>query len=149
MPIANYKIVNNRWHIISLSQRFPVISELDFAIFHTTDITVPGKLPRHPRVLADIVLERRNLSTAHQYCIEHFGLMQNLRAVMLFKFFSRHPTTRREAAVAVLYRRAAIGPSWQTPCDSTGFSPRICRFFPSGKILENEGNIRYLSEKIR
>ena len=113
--IANYKIVNNRWHIISLSRRFAVIcagriSELDFAIFHTTDITVPGKLPRHPRVLADIVLERRNLSTAHQYCIEHFGLMPNLRAVMLFKFFSLHPTTRREAAVAVLYRRAAIGP---------------------------------------
>ena len=34
-------------------------------------------------------------------------------------------------------------------CDSTGFFPRIRRFFPSGKIPENEGNIRYLSGKIR
>ena len=33
-------------------------------------------------------------------------------------------------------------------CDSTGFSPRICRIFPSEKIRENEGNIRYLSGKI-
>ena len=28
--------------------------------------------------------------------------------------------------------------------DSTGFFPRIRRIFPSGKIPENEGNIRYL-----
>ena len=33
--------------------------------------------------------------------------------------------------------------------DSTGFFPRIRRIFPSGKIPENEGNIRYLSGKIR
>ena len=33
--------------------------------------------------------------------------------------------------------------------DSTGFSPQICRIFSSGTIPENEGNIRYLSEKIR
>ena len=32
--------------------------------------------------------------------------------------------------------------------DSTGFFPRIRRFFPSGKIPENEGNILYLSGKI-
>ena len=33
--------------------------------------------------------------------------------------------------------------------DSTRFSPQIRRIFPSGKILENEGNIQYLSGKIR
>ena len=113
--IAHYKVANNRWDIIAFSRRFPVICagtvrELDFAIFYTANITEPGKLPRYPRVLAEIVLERRSLSAAHQYCIEHFGLIPNLQAAMLFKFFSRHPTTCRFAAVAVLYRRAATGP---------------------------------------
>ena len=81
----------------------------DFAIHAKI---APGSMnySKHPCLVAEIEFERRGLCTAHKYCVEHFKLAPSLNVVLLFKFFSRRPGTRRFAAVAVTYRRTADGP---------------------------------------
>ena len=83
------------------------VRELNLAIFNIVD----GKLSQQPCFLAEIEVQHRSLPAVHLYCIQHFLLIPSLRAALLLKFFPRHPDTLRFAAVAVLYRRTATGPS--------------------------------------
>ena len=55
---------------------------------------------------------------------------------------------KKKLSVNTMCRRSTRSTCLESS-DSTGFSPRIRRISPSGKIRENEGNIRYLSPKIR
>jgi hypothetical protein len=85
------------------------VRQPDFAI-HSEMAPGIKKYSEYPCLVAEIEFERRSLSTAHRYCIEHFKLIPSLNVAMLFKFFSRRPGTRRFAALAVIYCRAADGP---------------------------------------
>ena len=65
-------------------------------------------------------LKSRNeaLVGALAFCRGYFGLIPQLQAAVLLKFFSRNHTPRKFAAVAVLMERGAEGPSYVTPLQS-------------------------------
>jgi hypothetical protein len=113
---------------------YAVWGELNYALFNYTeghdilsrymimgtDVSLPGRIryadlmlltsEMKELVVFEIDCQGRSLSNVQAFCLEYFGLMPHLRAVVLMKVMRRRAEDYEVAMVGVLYRRGANGP---------------------------------------
>jgi hypothetical protein len=72
-------------------------------------LSLPGENPLMPRVIGEVEITHRGLHEILHYNAQLFAGIPQLRASIFLKVYTRHTTSRRFAALALLFRRLPGG----------------------------------------